>query len=1029
MRPNGVDFVTDEPGSLPGDPRPRPRFELVWAALAVAAIVVAFLWNPITRFGDSTFAPVDFMQELPLVHVQDGWHPGNQLISDVSVEYHPWYLFDRDEIRQGKMPLWNRFNGFGVPHLANFQSAVFSPLTWCYYLFSFKTAVLLTAFLKLFALTWFTYLFLRALQLAPIACFFGGVVYAFSAHNILRLGYSQSSVAMMAPAGLWAIERIAQGFEHARRRGPMRPGWWRVEFPGRMAAFVLVLVVGILLGHPETFYFALGTSILYAVARGIALWMDHRDVPRARRDLGVLGAQLGVAGMLAAAIAMVQLLPFFEYLRESFIFGDRTAGGQTPLAIAPWPCLAFPDLLGNPANAYFVDYNLPRPDFDSVTLSYVGAIALLLAVLAPFLVRRRRILTWFAVMGVVWVVYAFGLFGTQSWFELVPTLKMVPINRSQFFGHACVAVCAAFLVDRIVDPPPDTDKKRDGARAIAVVAAGLLFLYVFRAGALSLAAETWKLREGNINRDMIPSMSLEHIQHIGTLFLIGVGSVALAFVARSRALRLVCALVLVIAAYAQTGDLMSDYNPITPDRMVYPVTPMIEAVRAKTAGKRSVFIGPTALPPHTNAVYGIPSIAVWDGINIKRFELLRRILFSQDGNWQDVEWATTRGLQLFGIGIVFDTDAWIDVDTALGFVEERPEEYYDTAPIVPGQDVELDFNGFDDALCAVRVGFASGGRSLVQTFDLSIADKASGEVVAHSTIEPGELDPLGRDRVYTRLTFQPPQHASERTFTLHVTSPDGVADSAWSLLGRKDYGWNANRAVWRHAGFLDPPNGKWHEHALVWQTRQAGRVLDGQIAVDLHFALQHFRASGSIGPYAVYEYRDAVSRYHTVTHAYRVLDERRASRAVRQPGFDPVHMVVLEDPDAAAGAGVADGSGPSTYAPANLTGAGDGKDDGPAEILREDNGHIVLQATRTNPGWLVISQAWYPGWKARVDGIERPFVRANFAFGAVKLEAGTSRVELDYEPKSVIVGALVTLVGALACAGWLLVSARALRAP
>jgi uncharacterized membrane protein YfhO len=108
-------------------------------------------------------------------------------------------------------------------------------------------------------------------------------------------------------------------------------------------------------------------------------------------------------------------------------------------------------------------------------------------------------------------------------------------------------------------------------------------------------------------------------------------------------------------------------------------------------------------------------------------------------------------------------------------------------------------------------------------------------------------------------------------------------------------------------------------------------------------------------------------------------------------------------------------------------GEGDGGDSTPVEILREDNGHIALRTTRTGPGWLVIAQAWYPGWKARVNGIETPILRANYAFGAVKLDAGASRIELDYEPKSLIVCGVITLASALACAAWLFVSARTMR--
>jgi uncharacterized membrane protein YfhO len=125
---------------------------------------------------------------------------------------------------------------------------------------------------------------------------------------------------------------------------------------------------------------------------------------------------------------------------------------------------------------------------------------------------------------------------------------------------------------------------------------------------------------------------------------------------------------------------------------------------------------------------------------------------------------------------------------------------------------------------------------------------------------------------------------------------------------------------------------------------------------------------------------------------------------------------VLEEP-AAKGA---DDAGTK----ARSIGSGDEKDDASAAILREDNGHIVLQTTRASPGWLVVAQAWYPGWKARVNGVEKPILRANYAFGAVALEPGASRIELDYEPKSVILGAVITLVSALACAIWLFASSR-----
>jgi uncharacterized membrane protein YfhO len=98
----------------------------------------------------------------------------------------------------------------------------------------------------------------------------------------------------------------------------------------------------------------------------------------------------------------------------------------------------------------------------------------------------------------------------------------------------------------------------------------------------------------------------------------------------------------------------------------------------------------------------------------------------------------------------------------------------------------------------------------------------------------------------------------------------------------------------------------------------------------------------------------------------------------------------------------------------------------PVEILREINGHLVLQTTRSEPGWLVLAQPWYPGWKARVNGVEVPIVRANYAFQAVRLERGPSRIEVDYEPLSVLASAWISIVSLLACAAWLWRSARVL---
>ena len=56
----------------------------------------------------------------------------------------------------------------------------------------------------------------------------------------------------------------------------------------------------------------------------------------------------------------------------------------------------------------------------------------------------------------------------------------------------------------------------------------------------------------------------------------------------------------------------------------------------------------------------------------------------------------------------------------------------------------------------------------------------------------------------------------------------------------------------------------------------------------------------------------------------------------------------------------------------------------------------------TEPGYLLQREAWYPGWRARVDGVEVPVLRANLLYRAVPLERGRAqrRVLLRVRPAS-----------------------------
>jgi hypothetical protein len=79
-----------------------------------------------------------------------------------------------------------------------------------------------------------------------------------------------------------------------------------------------------------------------------------------------------------------------------------------------------------------------------------------------------------------------------------------------------------------------------------------------------------------------------------------------------------------------------------------------------------------------------------------------------------------------------------------------------------------------------------------------------------------------------------------------------------------------------------------------------------------------------------------------------------------------------------------------------------------AEVTFYSPNKIVVQASLSSPGLLVLSELWYPGWRAYDNGQEVKIHRANYLMRSVHLEAGRHTVEFAYEPLSLKVGRWVS---------------------
>jgi len=87
------------------------------------------------------------------------------------------------------------------------------------------------------------------------------------------------------------------------------------------------------------------------------------------------------------------------------------------------------------------------------------------------------------------------------------------------------------------------------------------------------------------------------------------------------------------------------------------------------------------------------------------------------------------------------------------------------------------------------------------------------------------------------------------------------------------------------------------------------------------------------------------------------------------------------------------------------------------KILIYEPNKISLATSSDGVALLFLSDAYYPGWKAAVDGKETKIYIADYAFRAVKVPKGEHRVEFYYSPESFNNGLILSAVAVIGLVG------------
>lgn len=904
---------------------------------------------------------------------------------DLFTYFYPYKAYVSASLRNGELPLWNPYIFMGVPGLANIQAAVFYPFNLLTVGLEPPQAVNLSILVHIFLAGAFMYAFSRvSLGLDRLSALVGSIVFMFSGFLSAQIGHiNQLNASVWLPLLLLAFDRAYQR---------------------RSVAYAvlgsLVFAVQVLAGHPQEAFLSIVGLFIFALFR---FWREWRQrYPEGRLLPSLLGSWR--EGLWAAAILLIivllgmgliafQLLPSAELSSHSIRAGGLKYEEAMSFSLPPWelPRSLLPAFSENPYSEF---------------IAYVGILGLGLVALA-FRARRHPYVPFCLALMVISLFLALGGFNPASstlYRLLHPMLGLFRVPARWLFLYTFAAALAAGIgCNYLLTSAKERLEHASWRSALVGWAATCLVI------ALLLAL-------------LPPLISLPQPAVLLIWAILVPLSAALTWmgplVAWRGRLALVVAIALIAELFFASTDLDMNHlapsfaytslrSSITqlltdPDRFRilsiasadYDVleTEELPQVLGYQPSKRQLNDLMSAakykeiLAPNLSMVYRIPTMDGYDGglLPLVRYLEFKQALLqsgirdsksSIDPGSPDAllrnQLAHIPGTRLLGalnVKYIIDdkrNDAWVD------------DTYYDlSTPMVLARDESLILRPTPafEATALGLVTYLSGCNTIAQ-----------GEAVAEVSI----VDSGGK---VTRA----PLRVGVDTAEGYYSSRQGVIAHQRARVAHA-LKHNAEVSGYHTKVKFDAP--LYAKEIRITARPRAGRLYvvgaslidertmaSESVAVNERLRLVH---SGDV---KIYENLDYLPRVFLVHRAEVVSGPKEILEAMLG-GVQT--YVVLSDyagpvPDHA-------GSG------AMLPGEG-------VETILYQGSRMVVKAKLTVPGFLVLSESFYPGWRATVDGSEVAILRANLLFKAIYLPAGEHTVEFRYSPASLALGMLISAI-------------------
>ena len=575
-----------------------------WIAnLVIVLSLVVFFSRSI--FTNRILAPGDFETYPFFVPRHLAPQDINLPLPDTIVQHIPWFHFDKQMLKQEKLPLWNPYQGCGTPHIANLQSALFYPLNIFVYLLNWKWGLFFLYFFKLYFIGLFLYFYLKEIEISPPVSILFAVSGMYVIFYIVLLYFPTTSAAFFLPSALWATELILNpginlnSYSVSANSGIKPLSTSGNEGKQLKGYFVLCLgfAFALLGGNPEMVFYSIVILISYLFIR---LYQTYK-LKTYRGYLPVLSKYFIIL-FIGGMISSIQLLPFLEYFRVSSVFISRDLV-NLPVFSLPGYFLLFNILPTNIVPALLELSNAFK--YQTTPLfAYAGVSILLLSLIGIVSLSKDKIVKAYILILILIFLTGFNIPFIHTILENLPGFD---IGRNyymlSFLGFALIIISSKALDNFILG------RIKLKSFVIATIA---IFSFIIIFGLLFI-------------KDTYPSMSFYVQRMVNNYLIISITATIIIVILTFLVLKIKNKIWLLIALgiliYAQTAAPMIFIEPAIKPEYFYPKNKIFSLLQREhgipfrvTAPISSTL--PIAYPTNINTFYDIEDIRNYDSLGV-----------------------------------------------------------------------------------------------------------------------------------------------------------------------------------------------------------------------------------------------------------------------------------------------------------------------------------------------------------------------------------------------------------------------------